>query len=71
MSDNPNVTDKYPLLVIPGYIDTVQGEPLTLGLFLLPSWSSLHLLDVFLVLIALLIYHIGQPDVAKRSFLEQ
>jgi len=30
MSDNPKVTDKYPSLVISGYIDTVKGKPLTL-----------------------------------------
>jgi hypothetical protein len=29
MSVNPKITDKYLLLVIPGYIDTANGEPLT------------------------------------------
>jgi len=31
MSDEPKSTDKYPLLVIPGYIDSVKGEPLTIS----------------------------------------
>jgi hypothetical protein len=31
MSDNPKVTDKYPSLVIPGYIYSAKGEPLTTG----------------------------------------
>jgi len=29
MSDNPKISDKYPSLVIQGYIDSVKGEPLT------------------------------------------
>jgi hypothetical protein len=29
MSDNLKVTDKYPSLVIPGYIYSAMGEPLT------------------------------------------
>jgi hypothetical protein len=31
MSDNPRVTDKYPSLVIPGYIYSAKGEPLTIS----------------------------------------
>ena len=30
MSDNPKATDKYASSVIPGYIDSVRGEPLTI-----------------------------------------
>jgi hypothetical protein len=29
MSDNPKVIDKYPSLVIPGYIYSIMREPLT------------------------------------------
>jgi hypothetical protein len=32
MSDNPKVTDKCPSLVIPGYIYSANGKPLTLRL---------------------------------------
>jgi len=49
MSDNPKVTDKSPSLVIPGYIESVKGEPLTrkykelYGMFRVPRFSMLRL----------------------------
>jgi hypothetical protein len=41
MSDNPKVTDKYPLLVIPGYIYSAKGEPLTVAPVGVPSLCQL------------------------------
>jgi len=44
--------------------------PQQLGPFLLPRRSSLHSLDDIIGGIALSIYNICQPEVAKSAFLE-
>ena len=62
MSDNPEVTDKYPSLVILGYIYSVTGEPLT------PTCHVVHTHS--LSVSALVIVGSCQGGSASRDYLE-
>ena len=53
MSDNPKVPDKYPSLVIPGYIYSAKGEPLTLTIAVSADTNSFALLRSDIITLAL------------------
>jgi hypothetical protein len=50
MTDNSNVTDKYQLLVIPGFIDSAKRDPLTV--------HKIALVAVYVFLVALSTLHL-------------